>query len=756
MEPGATTQVPEALFVIDDRQRVIEWSNAAAVTLGVTANAVLGKPCYEVVGGRDPFGRAVCRANCPAFEALQNGHLGSQCTLVVHRRGQHSQRFVGNLTALPKPPGGALVTLVENPHRTSSTAQASLGTSAVATARALAALTTLSTSMSPDRLEQSMEQALDWLHQATGAEAAELFLVEPRGGDMLLTAYRGLFRNAFSQITRFHSGEGFPGLIQRHGEPIVTQSLAADPRYLRTHVTEKGFRSYVCVPILGPGGVIGVLNVAARRPDLDLPHALRLLTWASRPIGTVLQAGLLQGRESIGLGPVEALPDAEQDFDGLLRAVLRQMMLIGNALGGALTVYDWSTGGLVRLVNEGEFASVVCPDAKAQDIWMCPALVSGHGMALYGPRNRWPLACRQVPATGGVVYCLPLVAAGERVGMVQLGYAGRVPSPPTKYLVALLNAAEQAAPTVRRAWKNLQNQERALRLQSTWRQEVVGGLAHARGSVERPPQEADISDTGLVPPSLEIRCFGAFELYRQGKLVTPDMFKRRGAMTLLKILLIHDGHPVTRDALAELLWPEADPEASANRLHGLVHALRQVVEPSSQDQGWVFIRRDGENYYFDPAAPYQLDVREFREYVSLGERLERRGVVTAAIDAYEAAVNLYRGDLLEDDPYAEWCWEERESLREVYLDALRRLAGLYMEQGVPEKSVESYQRALRIDALREENHQGLMRSLWAAGRRAEALRQYQVCQEILRRELDVDPLSETEQLYFLIRSSGEG
>ena len=118
-------------------------------------------------------------------------------------------------------------------------------------------------------------------------------------------------------------------------------------------------------------------------------------------------------------------------------------------------------------------------------------------------------------------------------------------------------------------------------------------------------------------------------------------------------------------------------------------------------------------------------------------------------------MDLYRGDLLEDESYAEWCCEEREVLKEMFLATLRRLAGLHMEESAPEKSVQAYRRALNIDPLREENHQGLMRALWATGRRDEALRQYQICREVLFRELDVGPLPETEELSFFIREFGE-
>jgi DNA-binding SARP family transcriptional activator len=352
-----------------------------------------------------------------------------------------------------------------------------------------------------------------------------------------------------------------------------------------------------------------------------------------------------------------------------------------------------------------------------------------------------------------LVYCLPLVAGKQEIGVVQLGYAGPIPSPPTKYLPRMLNLAEQAAQVIGQAWTSVKNQKLALTYQIALKQEREREVVQGKDPLQRSIQEASSPDTGSDRPFLEIRCFGAFELYRQGKLVTPEMFPRRGALTLLKVLLIHGGRPVPRDVLVELLWPEADPEATANRLYVLMHTLRRVVEPLHQDQRWVYVCGGGNRYYFNPDAPFRLDVREFLENVSLGERLERAGDVTAAISAYEAAVNLYRGNLLEEEPYAEWCWEEREHLKQVCHDVLRKLAIFYLEKDSAEKSIMAYRRTLRIDHLREDNYRGLMQALWAAGRRDEALREYRVCIDVLQRELGVDPLPETQQLFSLIRNN---
>lgn len=762
---GAETALPEALFVIDDQQRVVQWSDAAAIAVGVSEEAARGQPCYELVQGRDAFGRAVCQRDCHPVQSLHDGQLTARCSFLLPRPEGPATKLTCELVALPKPPGGA-VSILSQRRPQHSTPDADAGdlaelaeppdppappSTALDITRDLASVATLATRMSPDRLEQSIESALDLLTQATGAEAAELFLREPQGGDMLLAAYRGPFRVAFSQVSRFEPGEGFPGLVAVQATSLAVDNISEDPRYLRTDVKEKGFHSYVCVPLHGAGGVIGVVNVASRRDDFDLDRAVRLLNWASGPISAVVQAGMLHVRENLRAVLPEPRRGSERDLDAVLRAVLQQLMLAGDAIGGALLLYDRNVRGVVQRVTVGDFAATVCPDVKQGNPQACPALAGGHGMALAGPRRLWPAQCREVSAGAAMTYCLPLVVSGQEIGIVQLGHAGRVPSPPTLRLPVLLNLAERAAEAIMLARANSRPQQA--------RPEFLvlpqGGETSVAAEQPWPPGgglEAPLEEH----PLLEIRCLGAFELRLRGKLITPDMFGRREAITLLKILVIQGGRPVTRDALVELLWPEADPKSAANRFHVLVHALRRVIEPAQQRGGWLLVRSELGRYSFNPTAPYRLDINEFRECARLGDQLSDEGDAVGATEAYESAVDLYRGDLLEEDPYADWCREPRAHLQEVCLTVLGKLAVGYLEQGATEESIGHHCHALKIDPLREGTHRGLMRALWTAGRRDEALRQYQTCRDILRRELSVDPMRDTEELHTLIRNSDSG
>jgi DNA-binding CsgD family transcriptional regulator len=55
----------EAVFAIDSSDRIILWNRKCEELLERPARSVLGKRCYDVIGGRDDNGNVYCFRNCP-------------------------------------------------------------------------------------------------------------------------------------------------------------------------------------------------------------------------------------------------------------------------------------------------------------------------------------------------------------------------------------------------------------------------------------------------------------------------------------------------------------------------------------------------------------------------------------------------------------------------------------------------------------------------------------------------------------------
>jgi DNA-binding SARP family transcriptional activator len=194
--------------------------------------------------------------------------------------------------------------------------------------------------------------------------------------------------------------------------------------------------------------------------------------------------------------------------------------------------------------------------------------------------------------------------------------------------------------------------------------------------------------------------------------------------------------------LATTFWPDLPPGKLRSTLHVTIYRLRRALDPL---ETVVF---EDERYHFNRRLNYVFDVEMFESL------LVQAGAVAAAnapraIELYSQALDLFRGDFLED--YAsgqdEWRVMRANELSEKYLDALDDLGHLLTEQQEYQSALDIYKRAVNYDPYRESARRGVMRSLVALQRRVEALRHYNELEHFLEDELGASPTAETETLY---------
>jgi len=219
-------------------------------------------------------------------------------------------------------------------------------------------------------------------------------------------------------------------------------------------------------------------------------------------------------------------------------------------------------------------------------------------------------------------------------------------------------------------------------------------------------------------------------------------------LSIFKYLLLHHNQNIPRDVLMDIFWPDAEPDTARNNLNVAMHNVRKALRAA------VFlplIEFESGAYGLESNLQIWLDVEEFERCFKAGQRLEARDQLTAAVTEYETAVSLYQGDFLEQNPYEEWTVLDRERLRLAYLDTLDRLSQIYFSQERYAACIAICQRILTMDNCSENAHRSLMRCYSRQGQQNLALRQYQICVEAIRRELDVAPATATTQLYEQIR-----
>ena len=194
-----------------------------------------------------------------------------------------------------------------------------------------------------------------------------------------------------------------------------------------------------------------------------------------------------------------------------------------------------------------------------------------------------------------------------------------------------------------------------------------------------------------------------------------------------------------------LFWPDADPEAARRNLHQAIYSLRQTLRQGLAD--FQHIQFEDGCYLLNPEIDIWLDFAELEKHVQAGRRLEAAGQLAEAVAEYSIAESLYQGDFLEEDLYEDWPQSYRQYLWNVYLAITHWLAQHYLEQGEYAATIALSQRILTRDNCQEKAHQKMIRCYLAQGQRHLAVRQYQLCVQVLKAKLDLSPSQETQALY---------
>jgi TolB-like protein/Tfp pilus assembly protein PilF/DNA-binding winged helix-turn-helix (wHTH) protein len=246
---------------------------------------------------------------------------------------------------------------------------------------------------------------------------------------------------------------------------------------------------------------------------------------------------------------------------------------------------------------------------------------------------------------------------------------------------------------------------------------------------------------------VEVRLLGRFEVVRNGMQIPENAWGQRKVKSLFALLLSQPGRVFSHDVLIDGLFEEADPERARSSLYALVSRLRRTLEPGlKRGNDSVFVVREGEGYCFNIESPCWIDTIEFLKHVDLGEERGRRGDHLQEVAAYEEAIRLYRGDFLESNRYEEWTLKPREQWQDQYITALRRLANGYAHLGDYNRAATACREAFSLQPWRESMLRQLMAYHHMAGERSEALHVYQEGVEALKRDLGVEPTSETKEL----------
>lgn len=214
--------------------------------------------------------------------------------------------------------------------------------------------------------------------------------------------------------------------------------------------------------------------------------------------------------------------------------------------------------------------------------------------------------------------------------------------------------------------------------------------------------------------------------------------------TLLAVLLLRIGEPVTNEDAVRALWGDTVPRSADGTVRTYVYRLRRKITEVVGAHRLALRSHSGG--YLLTANGATIDTDLFERTLDDARRAREDGDRDRAVRTFRTALALWRGAPFAgtDTTYFN---TERERLEQLRTAAVEELAETEIDVGEHGSAVMTVKTALAGQPLQEKLWELLLRALSGSGRRADALAAYQDARRVLRAELGLEPGTRLQELH---------
>lgn len=258
-----------------------------------------------------------------------------------------------------------------------------------------------------------------------------------------------------------------------------------------------------------------------------------------------------------------------------------------------------------------------------------------------------------------------------------------------------------------------------------------------------------VSHLQSVPPHMyTVQLFGNLMIHRDGIEIAEKVWQREKAKELFIFLYLNHTRFVSKTELMDVLWPEATEEAMHRDFKVVYNALLKVLEPKRSPRSEsAYILRKQSMYKLITKHCITSDLDDFKQLIAYG--LEEKNPHFAN-EWLLRGIRLYKGELISDKGQLEWLQGIREELKHVYMEAVERLAQNFVRLKQFRNTIYWAEQLLRLDNTWEEAYRLIMFSYYQLHNRSQAVKWFEKCENVLKIELNIEPMETTIQMYEMI------
>jgi signal transduction protein with GAF and PtsI domain len=157
-------------------------------------------------------------------------------------------------------------------------------------------------------LQKMLNELIGLVVGVTNCDACLVYLLDSSTAEIVLCASQLPHAGEIGNI-RMKIGEGVTGWVAKHQSVVALSSRASkDPRFKSfSALPEDTYESFLSVPLINAGQLIGVINVHHRNPREHTPEEVAVLTYIAEQMGGAISKAQLSDRSQAAVKKVELL-----------------------------------------------------------------------------------------------------------------------------------------------------------------------------------------------------------------------------------------------------------------------------------------------------------------------------------------------------------------------------------------------------------------------------------------------------------------
>ena len=255
---------------------------------------------------------------------------------------------------------------------------------------------------------------------------------------------------------------------------------------------------------------------------------------------------------------------------------------------------------------------------------------------------------------------------------------------------------------------------------------------------------------------LKVYTLGSLKVKSGGKVISNDCKRSQQLWNLFKYIFTYRNKRIIQENFFDVLWNDKECDNPVKALQNLIYRLRMLLDyKEANKEAESIINYSQGCYSWNKECKYWTDVDEFEDFYNKGKTAEESRKFLNAIEFYQMALRLYKGDYLSDDPYNEWVTPLRNYYHRMYIDIICKLTKLLRNDGKIKDVLKVCEEALMIQQFEESLYVIYIEALIETGNMKQAQNQYKYITSMLYSDMGVKPSTDLRNLYHRIKCNDD-